>query len=66
MNALLEMKELEKELECEPLLIGIEKTHEGGDEYSFDYIYTCDECDKVYCSHNAGYEQYKRDLENEE
>lgn len=66
MNALLEMKELEKELECEPLLLGIEKGYEVGGTYYYDYIYTCDECDKVYCSHNAGYEQYKRDLENEE
>lgn len=63
MNFFEELEMLEKELECEPLIIGIEQVWENEEESSYDYIYSCEMCDKCYCQHHEGYEQYLLDKE---
>ena len=63
MNFFEELEMLEKELDCEPLIIGVEHVWEGEGECSYDYIYSCDMCDKCYCKHHEDYEQYLSDKE---
>lgn len=64
MKTLIETKGLEEELDCEPFLIGIERSYEDCNDVAYEYIYTCDNCNKHYCKHNAYYEEYI--LENNE
>lgn len=34
---------------CEPLIIGIEQEPEQGKDISFEYVYSCDHCNKKDC-----------------